>query len=128
MKGDISVAEDLAIAVMNLISVEEHAVFSGMKTGKLEDGVLGTVRELRKRTMKELIGEPEGEVWCMSKHLLSATMRLIEVGLKNGDAEKFEQASETFSLFWKLNQGGGKTRKLKSARELLRKVLKCCEE
>ena len=31
---DLSSDQDLSIAVMNLISIEEHLVFSGAKTGK----------------------------------------------------------------------------------------------
>ena len=31
---DLSVDEDLSIAIMNLISLEEHFFFSGAKTGK----------------------------------------------------------------------------------------------
>ncbi len=31
---DLSSDQDLSIAIMNLISIEEHLVFSGAKTGK----------------------------------------------------------------------------------------------
>lgn len=31
---DLSSDQDLTIAIMNLISIEEHLVFSGAKTGK----------------------------------------------------------------------------------------------
>lgn len=32
---DLSSDQDLSIAIMNLISIEEHLVFSGAKTGKI---------------------------------------------------------------------------------------------
>ena len=46
---DLSTEEDLSIAVMNLISLEEHFFFSGAKTGKDEYyEMLSEVREMRK--------------------------------------------------------------------------------
>jgi hypothetical protein len=51
-----------------------------------------------------------GEVWCISKHLLAASMRLMEVGTKAlgaGNKEDaysmFEKAYDLYSLFWGLN-------------------------
>jgi len=110
-KIDLSSAEDLSIGIMNLISIEEHLFFSSQKTGKpqyLE--LLNEVRLMRTELMKEIIKDYEGEVWCVSKHLLSASMRLIEVGtkeLKKGDKKKawylFEKAYKLYSLFWGIN-------------------------
>jgi uncharacterized protein YpbB len=110
-KIDLSSAEDLSVGVMNLISIEEHLFFSAQKTGKpqyLE--LLNEVRTMRTELMKEIIKDYEGEVWCVSKHLLSASMRLIEVGtkeLKKGDKKKawylFEKAYKLYSLFWGIN-------------------------
>ncbi len=109
--ADLSSAEDLSIGVMNLVSIEEHLYFTMMKTGKEEySTLLGETRGMRIELMRELIGQPEGEVWCVSKHLLASTMRLIEVGtkyLKMGrkvDADmKFDYAFRLYSIFWKLN-------------------------
>jgi hypothetical protein len=60
--------------------------------------------------MKGIVKEPEGEVWCISKHLLAASMRVMEVGtkeLKKGNKKKaeelFEKAYKLYSLFWGLN-------------------------
>jgi hypothetical protein len=105
---DLSMEEDLSIAVMNLISLEEHFFFTGKKTSKPEyfDLIVQT-REIRKELLARLVNKHEGETWCASKHLLAATMRLIEVGTKlqaggkKQQAQKtFDQAYKTFSLFW----------------------------
>src|SRR3989338_6484486 len=78
---DLSTDEDLSIAVMNLISLEEHFFFSGAKTKKDEYyDMLKEVREMRKILLARMIDKTEGESWCISKHLLGTTMRLMEVG------------------------------------------------
>ena len=108
---DLSSDEDLSIAIMNLISIEEHFFFTGAKTGKPEYfDLLKQAREMRKELLKRIIKDYEGEVWCISKHLLSASMRLMEVGTKalgqgnNKDAEEmFKKAYELYSLFWGIN-------------------------
>ena len=107
---DLSTDEDLSIAVMNLISLEEHFFFTSAKTGKDDYlNLLLKVRELRKSLLKRLIDKHEGETWCISKHLLGAAMRLIEVGTKlysdnkkNEAKEVFDKAHEIYSLFWAL--------------------------
>jgi len=60
--------------------------------------------------LKKIIKEYEGEVWCISKHLLAASMRLMEVGTKHlGQNNKkeaedlFAKAYDLYSLFWGLN-------------------------
>lgn len=110
-KFDLSSDEDLSIAVMNLVSIEEHFFFTAEKTGKPEYfDLLKEVREMRKELLKKLIKEYEGEVWCISKHLLAASMRLMEVGTKQlgagnkKDAEDlFDKAFNLYSLFWGVN-------------------------
>ena len=55
-KLDLSADEDLSIAIMNLISIEEHLFFSGAKTGKTEYyEVLEQIREMRKELLKRII-------------------------------------------------------------------------
>jgi len=82
-KLDLSADEDLSIAIMNLVSIEEHLFFTGAKTQKEKYfDLLQEVREMRKELLKKIIKDYEGEVWCISKHLLAASMRLIEVGTK----------------------------------------------
>lgn len=108
---DLSSDQDLTIAIMNLISIEEHLVFSGAKTGKNSFyDLVEEVREKRKNLMQKIIPSYEGEVWCISKHLLASSMRLMEVGTKQqslGHKEQaydlFNQAYELYCLFWGLN-------------------------
>lgn len=108
---DLSSDQDLTIAIMNLISIEEHLVFSGAKTSKNSFyDLIQEIRELRKNLMLKVIPAYEGEVWCISKHLLASFMRLMEVGTKqqslgnNTEAYKlFNQAYDLYCLFWGLN-------------------------
>ena len=108
---DLSSDQDLTIAIMNLISIEEHLVFSGAKTGKTSFyDLIQEVRELRKNLMLKVIPAYEGEVWCISKHLLASAMRLMEVGTKQQSLKHteeaykfFNQAYDLYCLFWGLN-------------------------
>ena len=110
-KLDLSSGEDISIAVMNLVSLEEHFFFTGGKTGKGKYyDMLSKVREIRKELLKTIVKDVEGEIWCISKHLLAASMRLIEVGTKyyNQDKKKeaknlFSKAYDLYSLFWGIN-------------------------
>lgn len=108
---DLSSDQDLTIAIMNLISIEEHLIFSGAKTGKNSFyAMVNDIREMRKNLMQKIIPSYEGEVWCISKHLLATSMRLMEVGTKQQsmgntkDAyDLFNQAYDLYCLFWGLN-------------------------
>lgn len=111
---DLSSDQDLSVALMNLISLEEHFFFSGAKTGKTGFyDMINTVRDMRKELMERIVQKSNadnGEVWCISKHLLAAAMRLMEVGTKalgagnSADAYAlFNKAYELYSLFWGIN-------------------------
>lgn len=110
-KMDLSSDQDLSIAIMNLVSIEEHFFFTGAKLGKSEYyDMIKDVREMRKELLQKIIKEYEGEVWCISKHLLAASMRLMEVGTKQLGMGKdkeayefFDKAYNLYSLFWGLN-------------------------
>jgi len=125
MKFDLSKDEDLSIAVMNLVSIEEHFFFTAKKTGNDNYfNLLSEVRGMRQELMKKLVKEPEGELWCITKHLLAASMRLLEVGtkeLKNNNEnvakEMFEKSYNLYSLFWGLNLGMIKTGQIRSLGE-----------
>jgi len=154
-KLDLSSDEDLSIAVMNLISIEEHFFFTGAKTGKEKYfDLLNQARQIRKDLLKKIIKETEGESWCLSKHLLAATMRLIEVGTKYFQEGKKEEAQDLFSkaydlysLFWVLNLkliDVGEVKKIDDNQlnihdtkksgflgkigELIKKIIDCCIE
>ncbi|MDD5144903.1 MAG: hypothetical protein PHW72_02165 [Candidatus Pacebacteria bacterium] len=152
---DLSSEEDLSIAVMNLVSLEEHFFFTGVKTGKDEYyNLLNQVREIRKSLLKRIVKNSEGEVWCISKHLLASSMRLIEVGtkyLKQGnqrDAQDlFAKAYDLYVLFWGLNlklinlgevkkvdddqldiYDEKRTNLLGKLGEIVKKAIDCCKE
>ena len=108
---DLSSDQDLSIAIMNLISIEEHLVFSGAKTGKTSFyDLINEIREMRKNLLLKIIKSYEGEVWCISKHILASSMRLMEVGTKQlsmGNSKEaydlFDKSYELYCLFWGLN-------------------------
>jgi DNA-binding cell septation regulator SpoVG len=107
---DLSSDQDLSIALMNLISIEEHLFFSGAKTKDTSFyDMLEPIREYRKELLKKIVKTYDGEVWCISKHLLASCMRLMEVGTKAlakdpAEAHKmFERAYDLYCLFWGLN-------------------------
>ena len=140
---DLSAGEDLSIALMNIVSLEEHSFFSYVKTKDerfLE--VLETCRELRKKLLAKLVKKDDSETWCMSKHLLSSSMRLYEVGNrllhdnKTDEAkEMYSDSAEMYALFWKLNVGNPKEvsiayedKEKKSIFSGIKKLLECCKE
>jgi len=120
-KLDLSSGEDLSIAIMNLISLEEHFFFTYQKTGDEKYmELLSQIREMRKTALKQIIKDYEGEVWCISKHLLAASMRFMEVGTKmqtKGDQQAakdmFKKSYDLYSLFWGLNLGLVDTKNIK---------------
>jgi len=151
---DLSSDEDLSIALMNLISIEEHFFFTAEKTGKNNYfDLLNEVRQIRKELMKMIVKNPEGEEWCISKHLLASSMRLIEVGTKKlQDNQKdlayelFEKAFTLYNIFWAINLKVveiGKVKKIdeealntkdqdktlsKKLSEIVKKLIDCCKE
>ncbi len=151
---DLSSDEDLSIAIMNLISIEEHFFFTGAKTEKPEYfDLLNKTREIRKELLKKLVKEREGENYCISKHLLAASMRLMEVGTKylsNGNKkeaeELFSKSYDLYSLFWginlklidisnikkisndQLNVNDKEKSVFKKIQNLINKIIDCCKE
>lgn len=147
---DLSSGEDLSIGIMNLISIEEHLFFTygKLKNNKYLD-LLNEVRLMRTELLKGIIKDYEGEVWCISKHLLAASMRVMEVGtkeLKKGNKKKaeelFQKSYQLYSLFWGLNLSEQSKPSKKESQEQLRggasvfsklgdiiqKSLDCCRE
>jgi len=154
-KMDLSSDQDLSIAIMNLVSIEEHFFFTGMKLEKPEYfDLLQEVRKMRGELLRKIVKDPEGEVWCISKHLLAASMRLMEVGTKQqgmGRKEEaqdlFKKAYDLYSLFWAVNMkivSADDIKKIDSEalnkhdeekrgfmgklNELVRKAIDCCIE
>jgi len=152
---DLSMEEDLSIAIMNLISLEEHFFFTAEKTEKNEYfDLLNQTREIRKQLLAKMIDKHEGETWCITKHLLATTMRMMEVGTKllsSGKKEEsqdmFKKAYEIYSLFWALrlklinvanikkikdNQlnihDKSDSQKLMTKEDIISKLVDCCKE
>lgn len=152
---DLSLDEDLSIALMNLISLEEHFFFTAEKTKKEDDylALLDQTRTLRKELLAKMIPAHEGETWCISKHLLAASMRLMEVGTKLQTAGKPEEAKQMFqnaykvySMFWALrlklidlsnvkkipdgaiNAGDKNPDGKMSFEDIVSKLVDCCDE
>lgn len=127
---DLSSDQDLTIAIMNLISIEEHLIFSGAKTEKTSFyDMVQEIRELRKNLMLKVIPAYEGEVWCISKHLLASSMRLMEVGTKQqsmGNTKEayqlFSQAYDLYCMFWGLNMNLIDTKDVKWIEDDAKKV------
>lgn len=100
---DLSSEEDMSVAIMNLLGIEEHLFFTGEKTGKDEYfDVLNEVRSLRTKLLKKMIDKTEGETWCISKHLLATSYRLMEVGTKMQSSGKKAEAKEFFDDAYKM--------------------------
>lgn len=154
-KMDLSIKEDLAIGIMNLISLEEHFHFTAQKTKNTNYyNLLKKIRQIRTNLLKRIIKEYEGEIWCISKHLLASSMRVMEAGTKyqsagkEEDAEKmFNTSYDLFSLFWALNLkliNPGKIKKIKDdqidkddddekslmgkMKDLIKRAIDCCIE
>lgn len=144
-KVDLSMDEDLSIAIMNLISLEEHFFFTGMKTDDAEYfDLLEQVRSMRKQLLARMMDRNEGETWCIAKHLLATTMRLMEVGTKlRSDGklaeakEMFERAYKAYSMFWALRLKLIDTAGFKAAaaadkpwtlQDIVNKLVNCCDE
>ncbi len=140
---DLSDGEDLSIALMNLVSLEEHCFFSYAKTGDEKFlGMLEKTREIRKELLRLIIKEDDGsEKWCMSKHFLAASMRLYETGnrflheKKLDEAKKlYHDAAELYGMFWVLNSSTQKTILKTNKKEngkifsKIKDALKCCIE
>jgi hypothetical protein len=142
---DLSTEEDLSVAVMNLVSLEEHCFFTGVKTAKSQYfDFLNEVRTIRKDLLGRMIDRHEGETWCIAKHLLATTMRLIEVGSKlQSDGRKkevreiFGHARKSYALFWalrlKLIDGSGFRKvaaegKPWTLQDIVDKLVDCCDE
>src|SRR3989344_7828705 len=143
-KLDLSIGEDLSIALMNLISLEEHFLFSFIKTSEekyLE--FLEQIRELRKKLLARIVKkDDDSEKWCISKHLLATSMRLTEVGTKylhNGNKKEAEElfydAFNIYSLFWAMNGNKDVKKKiniseskLSKISQVMKKILDCCKE
>lgn len=101
--GDVSINTDAAMATAHLIALEEHLAAS---VAVLDDENLISeicrIRCQRKTMLEAIVGShPPGELWCASKHVLGAWMRMKEVGDKlvsMEDAQSQEAAAAMYRM------------------------------
>src|SRR3989344_7394415 len=122
---DLSSGEDLSIGIMNLISIEEHLFYTSQKTGdqKYLD-LINEIRSMRTELMREIIKDYEGEVWCISKHLLAASMRVMEVGTK----EVIQNEKHEIKFIDKRSVEKTSSSVFSKLGSLVQKVVDCCKE
>ncbi|MFA5987685.1 MAG: hypothetical protein WC797_03495 [Candidatus Paceibacterota bacterium] len=142
---DLSRDEDLSIGIMNLISLEEHFFFTGEKTQKPEYfDMVNEIRAMRKELLGKMIDKHEGETWCICKHLLASSMRMMEVGTKlQNDGKKdeakqlFDYSYKLYTIFWGLRlklldmpqvKEMAKDDKAWSLKDIVDKLVNCCDE
>ena len=99
---------------------------------------------MRKELLARMVSRHEGETWCITKHLLATTMRLIEVGTKlHSDGKKqdakemFDRAYKAYSLFWALRlklidvsefKTVAASEKPWTLEDIVKKLVDCCGE
>ena len=102
---------------------------------------------MRKKFLEKIVKNPVGEEWCISKHLLAASMRLYEVGSKElstkgmREAEQYFQASfDLWSLFFAINlkivefkelnqkSFSEESQKMGKFSQIIKKIVDCCKE
>ncbi len=113
---DLAKEQELCMAVMNLIALEEHLAFTISKTKKEKYiGLYNAVRKLRSKYMRKIVKNNDGEMWCASKHSLVSAMHLLESGIKFGSNGEKKEAMELFNdavemqkVFWLIQEMGGK--------------------
>ena len=111
--GELSKAASLLMMPKNQEWMQNEALQQWVKKVQAREefyDLIEDVRETRKKLMMKIIPSYEGEVWCISKHLLASSMRLMEVGTKQqslGNKEQaydlFNKAYDLYCLFWGLN-------------------------
>ena len=99
---DLSSDQDLTIAIMNLIKLEQLLGGAGYDAA-------GAIRDMRHKLMSRIITDRRSDLWRVSQELLGDTMDLIEKGMHQlPDAaayDSFDSAYEKYSLFWGVNMG-----------------------
>ena len=98
---DLSSDQDLTVALMNLIAVEDM-----VNAGALGD----MVRDVREKLMRPIVRDMDNAE--MLRDLLGGAMRMMDDGCKllaNGKRsaayDAFNRSYELYSVFWGLNMG-----------------------
>ncbi|OGT10305.1 MAG: hypothetical protein A2X77_00350 [Gammaproteobacteria bacterium GWE2_42_36] len=140
---DLSADQDLTIGIMNLIALEEEFFILGARSNNSTYyDSLSRFREIRKQLMQKLIRRYEGEVWCISKHLMATSMHLMQTGFHlmgtnpSTAYSRFQTAYDLYALFWGLNLGFIQEQQEASVSTtlfgklggLVKKIIDCCIE
>ena len=112
---DLSSDQDLTVALMNLIVLEDLSVNY--------PELYSMVHDMRVELMSRVVHGAD-DVRYASKYLLGDAMRLIDGGNKSGNYDYYDRAYELYSLFWGLNMGLIDMRGVKkSAPEIVERVM-----
>ncbi len=103
---DLSSDQDLSIALMNMIAIEEVCPNVPPQLAQM-------VADMRTKLMKRIVDKDDKtEFWAVATWLLSQSMRLMIDGwVRQGDGDKsgayemFDTSYEMYSMFWGLNMG-----------------------
>lgn len=109
---DIGKKQDQAFAIMHLVSMEGHSLYSAMKALDNDDEGMykffmelhKRYRKIRGRHLKDIIDDTSKyESWCLVKHIFGSTMRLLETAYKcEGEKRQryIKDALFVFNSFW----------------------------
>ncbi len=110
-KRDVGLAVDLSFALKNLVGAEDHLYKSWIETkNPMFKELLNKIRGIRSDWLKALVNDDGSESWCISKHLLGASMGLVEVGVRFNQTGQEAECNKAFQdsvivleEFFKLN-------------------------
>lgn len=106
-KLDVSGGEDLCNLISNCLGAEQHlSASAALPGGEKFIGPLQRMREMRRKAMAKLLpADAEGQIWCVTKHLLAASMHSKEVGDKLSAEGKPEEAKAFYEQAEELKKG-----------------------
>lgn len=97
-KKDVGVVSDLIQALMNTCSIEHHAIMSYNKTKEKKWLELRDIsRQIRRRWLDRIVNESKGELWCISKHILTASEAYFEIADRMYNKGKVNDADEAYN-------------------------------
>jgi len=117
-KKDVGLIEDSCYALSNLVSIENHCLFSYLNTKEEKWlDVLNLIRKKRTILLDRIVKKENSQLYCVSKHLLASSMgisevanRYLEKGEKEFAKELYEFSGDCYALILLLNDytKGGK--------------------
>ena len=99
-KKDVGIISDMLQALMNTASIEHHAIMSYFKSKDKKFLELRDIaRNVRRRWLDRIVKEEsaeDSENWCISKHILLASMAYLEIGDRYYSMKKLKEAQEAY--------------------------------